>query len=80
MNFSLLGTEQVECRPSREHNEDHTQHGDGTYPLAVEYLHDSVVGRVDQKVPYEYVQDERGNLRPKNGSKDDEKHVEAGHN
>ena len=48
MNFSLLGTEQVECRPSREHNEDHTQHGDGTYPLAVEYLHDGVVSCVDQ--------------------------------
>ena len=80
MNFSLLGTEQVECRPSREHNEDHTQHGDGSYPLAVEYLHDGVVSLVDQKVPDEHVQNEGSNLRPHHGPKYNEKHVEAGHN
>ena len=48
MSFSLLGTKQVECRRCGETNENYAQYGDDCYPLAVDDLHDGVVGRVDK--------------------------------
>ena len=80
MNFSLFRTKQVDCWRGGECNKNRTQYGDWHYPLAMDDLHNGVVGCVDKQVPNEYIQDVRGNTGSHNGSKDNENHVEAGHN